>query len=531
MKQITFLIILILGGLEASANNLKISNVSTIVTSTYTQVEFDISWDNSWRSQTGLLTYDAAWVFIKYKVGNQWRHLNLTGINNEISDGIIENVNDRKGVFVRRLSSFGSGNVSLKNVRLGVQVISGSFDIKVFGIEMVFAATSSPTYLGDGNGTIESTYSFHTGTGNTMVQLPINSLTRNVKVDVNIYDDNQIELSGIGIAISGGSVPSGGIDTDNNGTIDNPNFPSSHNLYCMKYELSQAGYRDFLNTLTYTQQMACVYVAPNSPSGTNVMGGTARSFIKIKTPGVASTVPATFGLDANGNNIFDEAADGESIACGGLSWSNVCSYLDWAALRPMTEIEFEMISHSGMMPTIGNYAWGTPDIHENSYTLLNEGENSETITNYSTSTGNAIYNLTYPNVVRNGIFATSLSGRTQAGATYSGIMEMSGNLAEWIVTIGNASGRSYTGKNGDGNLNFAGNADVDYWPGVNGNNSTSTPNSVYNGSIGVTGTAGSGQRGGSFADNSEKLRVANRQDAANGNASRLNAGCRGTRGL
>ena len=32
-------------------------------------------------------------------------------------------------------------------------------------------------------------------------------------------------------------------------------FPNDYNaFYCMKYELSQGGYRDFLNCLTYTQQ-------------------------------------------------------------------------------------------------------------------------------------------------------------------------------------------------------------------------------------------------------------------------------------
>lgn len=520
MKQIIIVVMLMIAGIKVSANNLKISNVSTVTTSTYTQVEFDISWDNSWR---GNGTYDAVWVFIKYKVGNEWRHLNLTGNNNEIQVGTIHKANDLKGVFITRyIGSDGNGSVNFTNVRLGVPVISGSFDIKVFGIEMVFGSLSTdPHFLGDGNGTTESASSFHLGSGNSKVQ--ISSLTGNIRVDANPYDDDRIKFSGIGIS------QDNGIDADNNGSIELPNFPTGNREFCMKYELSQGGYRDFLNTLTYAQQIACTYVAPNSPSGSSVMGGASRSFIKIKTPGVANNVPAIYGVEANGNNIFDEALDGEFVACGGLSWANVCSYLDWAALRPMTEIEFEKISNMGNAPLLGNFAWGNPDINQNSYTLINTSQNSETISNYSTSTGNAIYNITYSFPVRNGIFGMSSSGRTQAGATKYGVMEMSGNLAEWTVTVGNAAGRSYTGKLGDGNLNTTGNADVDYWPGINGNNSTTAPNSTYNGSVGVTGTAGSGQRGGSFADSAEKLRVSDRQNAANGSAPRLDAGCRGVR--
>jgi len=52
--------------LNVYANNLTITNVSLTkpdsANSTIT-VQFDISWDNSWRNY---INYDAVWVFVKY---------------------------------------------------------------------------------------------------------------------------------------------------------------------------------------------------------------------------------------------------------------------------------------------------------------------------------------------------------------------------------------------------------------------------------------------------------------------------------
>ncbi len=67
--------------------------------------------------------------------------------------------------------------------------------------------------------------------------------------------------------------------------------------------------------------------------------------------------------------------------------------------------------------------------------------------------------------VRVGIFATNNADRVSAGASYWGIMELSGNLYERPVTIGHATGRAFAGTHGDGVLTAAGNANVSAWPG------------------------------------------------------------------
>tara|TARA_R110000737_G_scaffold271306_2_gene278375 strand:- start:139 stop:354 length:216 start_codon:yes stop_codon:yes gene_type:complete len=55
------------------ANNIEISNISLTGQNTvdnHTLVQFDLTWENSWRINSGPSNYDGAWVFIKKK---EWR--------------------------------------------------------------------------------------------------------------------------------------------------------------------------------------------------------------------------------------------------------------------------------------------------------------------------------------------------------------------------------------------------------------------------------------------------------------------------
>jgi len=78
-------------------------------------------------------------------------------------------------------------------------------------------------------------------------------------------------------------------------------------------------------------------------------------------------------------------------------------------------------------------------------------------------------------------------------------MDLSGNATEQVVTIGNSTGRSFTGTHGNGALNTVGNADISTWPGY-----------VTNA---VTGATGSGKRGGSWEDISDRLLISDRLQA------------------
>jgi len=71
-------------------------------------------------------------------------------------------------------------------------------------------------------------------------------------------------------------------------------------------------------------------------------------------------------------------------------------------------------------------------------------------------------------LVRCGIFANDTSDRNKSGAGYYGSMELTGNLYELTVSVGNANGRGFTGLHGDGSLSGDGDANVTNWPVVNG---------------------------------------------------------------
>jgi hypothetical protein len=110
--------------------------------------------------------------------------------------------------------------------------------------------------------------------------------------------------------------------------------------------------------------------------------------------------------------------------------------------------------------------------------------------------------------MRAGIFATATSSRVEAGASYYGVMEITGNVWEQTVSIGGLSGRSFTGLHGDGEITASGYADVDFWPGANGNVTISVANTSPN--TGSTGNAGMMFKSGSWQDVAF-LRLSDRQ--------------------
>ena len=301
----------------------------------------------------------------------------------------------------------------------------------------------------------------------------------------------------------------------------NINWPNGYNaIYAMKYELSQGQYRDFLNSISFNQQdnhLANMTIAGFAfVSGSNAY----RNGIDVVTQS-SSTNKSTAIVACNleNNTPHNNNDDGEWVACNYVTWPDACAYLDWAGLRPMTELEYEKICRGPQTAVSDEYAWGTTSVSSAFYTLSSFGQNAEGITNaqYGTTTGNAAYagtisastnsaqalvfNASFINgPLRVGIFAGNLSNtsRETAGATYYGVMEMSGNLEEMVVTMANAAGRSYTGVHGDGSLLTLGNANVDFWPGINGNITQTTANTAFAGTTGITGSAGAALKGGHF---------------------------------
>jgi len=197
-----------------------------------------------------------------------------------------------------------------------------------------------------------------------------------------------------------------------------------------------------------------------------------------------------------------EVGDGETLPSNLMTWMDLAAYLDWSGLRPMSELEYEKICRGPNTAVTNEYAWGTTNIYSTTYTLSNRGLSNEGIYDPGAATGNAAYYNTTPGgtsniIVRCGAIAASVtSTRQETGAGYYGVMEMSGNVHEMLVSAQTNSGLSYTGIHGDGNLTSAGDADEDYWPGINGHTNYYVSNFTFFGTYGVTAAAGAGARGG-----------------------------------
>ncbi|HQI64021.1 MAG TPA: SUMF1/EgtB/PvdO family nonheme iron enzyme [Bacteroidales bacterium] len=479
----TALALLLFAG-SVAANNINVSNIRVTGQNTtagennpanYTLVQFDLSWENSWRTSSAPNNWDAAWVFVKYRVGSgDWQHAWLnntghssgTGTSATIDAGLLTpgtafhaTTNPALGVFIYR-SADGTGNFSITGAQLrwnyGANGVAdnATVDVKVFAIEMVYVPAGN-FYVGSGGTETSAFYMYPTTTNPYQI-------TGEGAITVGTTDGNLY-------------YPSSTYGGDQSGPIP-ANFPKGYAaFYCQKYEISQQQYVDFLNTLTSAQ------ASTRYPNAT-----TNRHAITV-SGGVYSTT-----------NPY--------VACNFLSWMDGAAYSDWAGLRPMTELEFEKACRGLETPVANEYAWGTVTVASNAYTLGNPSATNEGIaSNYSTSAGNASYMTTTSSIngpLRVGIFAANAnnSGRITAGASYYGIMELSGNLWERAVTVGNATGRDFTGLHGNGALSTNGHANETAWPGLTSGE--------------VTGATGSGFRGGDWSSNAVFMRVSARFFAA-----------------
>ncbi len=463
-NYLTFIILMVFGLSMLNANNIATSNLILTgknVTSHYTLVQFDISWENSFRVNTGPANWDAAWVFVKYRVaGGAWQHawLNDNGhtapSGSTIDIGLLTpgtafnaTTNPGMGAFIYR-DADGAGTFTKTGVQLrwnygtnGVADNAG-VDIQVYAIETVYVPQGAFS-LGDGGSEYSHFYLWPTLT-NTY------SVTDEAAIIIGTETNNLYYEP---------SPPFGNTWGDQSGPIP-AGFPKGYNaFYCMKYEITQQGFVDFLNSLSYTQQATRTNIPPSSASGTYLYN-TNRHKIKIGSVGVNSDTPAIYTTDYS------------YVACNYLNWADLTAYLDWSALRPMTELEFEKACRGTAAAVANEYAWGNATIYVATYTFSGstEGTENEVVSNPGSDPyGNANSATNGGNIggpLRVGSFATIGSNRIVSGATYYGIMEMSGNLWERAVTVGHATGRAYTGTHGNGVLTNSGDADVSTWPAI-----------------------------------------------------------------
>lgn len=511
-----FLLTLILFGVVffstvASANNLNIFNfdvTSTDVSSNTMTFQFNLSQDNSWKTT---LNHDAVWIFMKYSTdaGQTWKHASMaaSGIN---PAGFSVNSNyelvvasDEKGFFFRR-KDFGSGNIAVEGIKFvwdygqdglsDEQAAAANTISNVYGIEMIYVPEGG-FYAGDGASS--SDFRFKQGSSDDD---PWYISSETAITVTNVLSDGFYYQS---------TGASGESATGSSFLISN-SFPKGYKgFYLMKYELTEGQWIDYFNTLTVAQKL-------NRDITSSIEGGKGSDSVVDRN---------TISWDSS-NPALTAKSERPSRSITFVSWPDVASYADWAGLRPITELEFEKAARGADISSVPDeYAWGTTSYNAPSASAIypdNQDElGSEAIFDGTANVNRNALGWTsgdgrvggeaegQKGPLRVGIFAENTTGRVTSGAGYYGNMELSGNVAEPVVTVGKQEGRTYLGTHGDGKLStvvgYEGNATNVDWPGINASNS----------SYGITGTKGIGYRGGDFqSSNIRDFQISSRAYAA-----------------
>ncbi len=414
---------LLLAGGMVRADNITVANVTLVSASpTESIVQFDIAWDNSWRTvlkadDASTENWDAAWVFVDYHLKEQsgaWRRATLAKDGHQApADATIavgtsgaDDAAFGAGVFIHRSAVGEAGPNDWKGVKLrwlhppsdessGAAGETGAIDTnttipEVTAIEMVYVPQGA-FWAGDG----------------------LTTRGRFTKTQITQADPT-----------TDGGRPAGALAPENGNTL----WPNGYKgFYCMKSEIT---HRDFL-----------------------------RFQKALADPRFALYPPRKDLTDPPDRNA----------PRGWLSWHDGAGFAAWAGLRPMTELEYEKAGRGPLAPVAGEYAWGSTN--------------------------------RLPAAVAAAAASNSGVSREQTGASFWGILDLSGGLWDRVVTLDDArdyptdQGRRFRGTHGTGSPDLP-----DDWPDTEGN--------------------GAGFRGGAAGLAPVHMGISDRYSAAYGNGSR-----------
>ncbi len=422
MKKMLLAMVLVFATWAAHANNVQVLNVSLngqVAASDYSKVNFDISWDNSWRTSTNESNYDGCWVFVKFrKQGSSlWQHATLNYVSpgtaaacghTQPTGSTIKQAADGKGMWIYR-SANGMGSNYFANASLrwnyGVDGVldNDSVEVRVFAVEMVYVPQGS-FYLGSGGSSTNEFATYGSGAPTTNPYW----VTSNSAIQVGastgfLYYPPQNGYQGDGL----GPIPAA--------------YPKGFNAFwIMKYECSQKQYVDFLASLD------------NARYNTRDNGVDTGTY-----PAIGAGQPER--------------------AMYSLSMADMLAYADWSGMRPCSEMEYEKACRgANQIPVPNEYPWGNTTI-TNIGVIFDDGLETE-----FTNSGNCNYFTSTPR--RCGIFATPTSDRVASGATYYGAMEMAGNVDELTISVGTPEARLFSATvHGDGTLGATGETNNATW--------------------------------------------------------------------
>lgn len=466
MKIVTWFLGFMLLSVTLYAGNLKISDDVRVigVNNNAFTLSLSLSWDNAWQDD---YNFDAVWLFVKYRTQDDpaWKPLFFSQTGHQFTpQGEClpgETGTEVVGLFVWPANPV-NGKAVLQcqlscKIPDGVtaqQVEDNALYFAVQGIEMVYIPAGA-YYLGDG----ASDGSFG-AVGSKEPYLVVSEEA----VSLTDLNDSGLDLSAA--------------------------YPKGYNgFFCMKTEITQGQYVDFLNLLSFEDQVSLLNHTYFMQEGRFIFDGTSepqengsttpqlRNGIKLqKGFNQVDEAPLIFMNDLNNNGIGGEDGDGQALACNFLSAKDLFSYCSWAGLRPLSELEYEKACRRLFpeYPRAGAYPWGS----ESGAVAITDADIQHigTLSEQVSGAGNINGGSQRTSPVRGGAFAVSGSTAQTAGASFWGVMEMAGNLKECCI----AATADFSDECGDGNMQ-----------------------SQLSGAV---------WRGGGFLSDLDKLRVSNRDE-------------------
>jgi formylglycine-generating enzyme required for sulfatase activity len=491
--SILALVVLTVVAAPARSENMSVSAVTVAAASSRSEhalVTFNISWRNSWRTASEPGNHDAAWVFVKFRErGGIWRHATLSTDaahhavrrDNRVAARVEVGVTDGRGVgvFLSRARE-GRGTIAWRNVALrwlraddGVST-DADVEVRVFALEMVHVPRGEFA-IGDGSRTLVQGQLHRSGFVTQPFLIDARAAVSPVALG-GFSADALANNDGVGMFETG--------EDDFSSLVTQtlpPTFPKGYDgFHIMKYEITEREYVDFLNTLTPAQQAQRAYTSGENGNEIRLRGG-----------------------------VYVTAVPDQS--CSNLNWADGAAFCDWAGLRPMTELEFEKAGRGPGLPMPNAFAWGDTTLPASMGGFGNPFATAEVETDdieEKRRGGGPRHDDPGERVAVRA--AGAPQGPRALGASYWGVMDLSGRLWERCVSIGHPLGRAFDGKPGDGMLDAQGSADVEGWPGAD--------------------AVGSGFRGGAIFDKIAARRVSDRYYANYPSDYRYgNSGFRGVR--
>ncbi len=405
----------------------------------------DLEWTGSWRNEKN---WDAAWIFARIRDGDSEVPIRLRPETNveDVRAGPAPQVQvseDGMGAWVYRSESGLPGRndwqIRIRHDEESGEIAAGRSDrLRIYGIEMVYVP-EGPFYAGDG----VSKAGFQDAGAGEPVRIGTDEVhLRAAAGRSSNYTDGVLTETGISVDGDGGiKIQSAGR------TMENESFPTGYgSFYAMKHELTQGQYVDFLNALVpESAALRVPYL--------NAFWAKEGKVLKSGHPAYREHGLSIWADSTQGQTLVYRA-DHPDRACNYLSWSDGVAYADWAGLRPMTELEFEKAARGDLNPVPGEFAWGTL-YAESARRVLDAVPHGQ-----READGNVIYDIAFYfgrevrfGPVRVGLFGETADGRrVSTGASYYGIMDMSGNVEERTVGLTHAKGRAFQGTHGDGRL-------------------------------------------------------------------------------